>query len=148
MPRAAVVKVRPAENNTRWTLARDEHKQKQTHPPKGAQEVAVWDKMAANGFYFDNRDQSLPRYESYDGSQYSVASGRLSSQAGYRPPESVSNYDGFDFNMPLDDRRSQRISVNTKVRPQQHHGQDAVASHLLYETAMMDSQSFEILEIA
>ena len=142
MPRAQV-KVLPAETKTRWTLARDDD-----HHPDTPQGEA-WAKMAANGFYLNHsRDQSLPRYESYDGSQYSSPSVRMSAQGGYRPPESVSNYDGFDFNMPLDDRRSQRISVNTKLRPQHHQNQDVVSKHLLYETALMDSQTFEILDIA
>jgi SMC interacting uncharacterized protein involved in chromosome segregation len=141
MPRAAV-KVLPAEIKTRWTLSRNDD---DLHTPQGD----AWAKMAANGFYFDsNRDQSLPRYESYDGSQYSSHTPRMSAQGVYQTPESVSNYDGFDFAMPLDDRRSQRISVNTKVRPQHHQNQDVVSKHLLYETALMDSQTFEILDIA
>ena len=146
MPRAQV-RVLPADTKTRWTLSRDDHDDHNPPTPKG--EGDAWATMAANGFYFDNRDQSLPRYESYDGSQYSSqASARMSSQAGYRPPESVSNYDGFDFAMAPDDGRSQRISVNTKVRPQHHPNQDVVSKHLLYETALMDSQTFEILDIA
>ena len=148
MPRAAAIQVKPAEVKTRWTLSRNDPNPP-LHTPDRKENEEVLVKMAANGFYYDNRDQSLPRYSSYDGSQYSEQSGRLSSQAAYRAPESVSNYDGFDFNMALDDRGSHHISVNTKITPRlQQRGQDAVASHLLYETALMDSQTFEILEIA
>ena len=148
MPRAHVLQVRAAEEKTRWTLSsarKDSHSPLQT--PKAALGEGM-SRMQANGFHFDQHEQqhSLPRYESYDGSQYSTASGRMSS-TGWKPPESVNNYDGFDFNMPLDNRAS-RISVNTGVRPQPNHNQDAVSHHLLYETALMDSQTFEILDIA
>ncbi|KAK5173972.1 uncharacterized protein LTR77_001051 [Saxophila tyrrhenica] len=117
-----------------------------------------------NGLYFHD-EQDLPRY-SFDGSQYSESpSAHMSSQPRWKPPPSSNesrnvsnygdNYDGFDaFNFDttarsVGDRASHNISVNTGLRSvSRNGGQDSVSQHLLYETALMDSQTFEILEIA
>lgn len=152
----SAVKVQGAQNKTRWTLARDNDS---SHSPSTPTEVldyrgedSGYFKMQAptNG-YHSEQEHPLPRYESFDGSQYSQPIGsRHTSAAGpWKPPESVNGagpYDGFDFGSHLgSERESQRISVDTRnVRA---HGQDAVSAHLLYETALMDSQSFDILAI-
>ncbi|KAK3724765.1 hypothetical protein LTR37_000813 [Vermiconidia calcicola] len=112
-----------------------------------------------DGHDFGDRHSLRPGYESHDGSQYSDVSGGPRLSAWKPPPESRSvsnNYDGFDFNMglggdPNSHRGSHRISVNTGVRSH-HEGsrnmqQDDISRHLLYETALMDTQAFEILEI-
>jgi chromosome segregation ATPase len=176
MPRAAL-KIQGAPNKTRWTLARSNESTpvrqtfdvavKEDLPGAKEREAAFPVEMQVpqqhqqpNGLYFhDEQQQHLPRY-SYDGSQYSSQSGHMSAQgAPWRGQQGSdvngnygNNYDGFDFNMdgsPVDARASNRISVNTGVRNVQRHAdQDAVSQHLLYETALMDSQAFEMLDIA
>ncbi len=190
MPRAAVrVRVLEAPNRTRWTLAHSNEstpvtatfgevlKDSPTLPRFRINEnmqVPQQQHQQPNGLYpnnhthgqpngeFDFHDEQdhLPRY-SYDGSQYSTLSNRVSTQhqpGQWRPPSSVggrevsNNYDGFNFDMSAQsvaDRASHRISVNTGVSRATRGGveQDSVSQHLLYETALMDSQTFEILEI-
>ncbi|KAF2164627.1 hypothetical protein M409DRAFT_25024 [Zasmidium cellare ATCC 36951] len=51
-----------------------------------------------------------------------------------------------DFKFSVDDQvASHHISLNTNLR---EPGQDVVGRHLLYETALLDTQSFEILDIS
>lgn len=119
----------------------------------------------------------LPRFSdydgSYDGSQYdsshdSMASGRGSGDhlPQWKPPESLSlngggsEFDAFDFHQPpMNERgfdfettttpREERASLTlntTHLRPPQHS--DVVGRHLLYETALLDTQTFDILDIA
>ena len=55
-----------------------------------------------------------------------------------------SHFDDIRFGLD-DSAMSQHIQLNTKVNGGNH---DVVGRHLLYETALLDTQSFEILEMA
>lgn len=138
MPRAAF-KVQGAPNKTRWTLK----------SPTRSIEKEEEANMQANGFHFHD-EPPLPRYESFDGSEYSLpASGRADSSA-WRPPPGTANggyYNDSNYNTPIDERASHTISLNTRVRSQNLASHDAVGQHLLYETALLDSQAFESLDI-
>ena len=138
MPRA-LFKVQGAPTKTRWTLAHDSPVQSPND-----------DKMQANGTYFERQPEPLSRYASYDGSQYSVGSSERMSMAGHRPSGifNSSNSGVFDFNNQAPRQRAtqQPLGVNTRVRS--FHHQDAVGHHLLYETALLDSQTYEVLDIA
>ena len=140
--------VQGAANTTRWTLSSN------TTPaqsPKAFESRVVPDMMQANARYFDRqREHSLPRYESYDGSQYSHASGRFSA-SDYQAPEPMQggNFAEFDFQQQPHMEERASLNVNTRVRSHQHQHQthDSVGRHLLYETALLDTQTFEILEL-
>ncbi|TKA70712.1 hypothetical protein B0A55_07366, partial [Friedmanniomyces simplex] len=82
MPRVAV-KVNAAPNKTRWTLAQNEQSR---YDQKGLELVT---NMQATGPYFDQHEPPLPRYESYDGSQYSVPGLDRTSTASWKPPRAV-----------------------------------------------------------
>ena len=140
MPRA-VVKISAAPNKTRWTLAQSEQRR------LDQKELEVVTNMQANGAYFDQHEPPLPRYESYDGSQYSVPGLDRTSGVSWQPPQVVrsnGHIDDHEYNTPLEERASHQISLNTRMRSQ---NRDVVGQHLLYETAMLDSQPFEVLEI-
>lgn len=149
MPKAGI-RVQSASRSSRWTLAPNDsgsysptaveatvqHQQKQD----GAM-------MQSNGSqYFDQHEPPMSRYQSYDGSQYSVAPGfdRASSLAGFGSVMNGEHYGEYDYNTPLEERASHQISLNTRLRAQNG---DAVGHHLLYETAMLDSQAYELLDI-
>lgn len=107
--------------------------------------------MQTNGHYYDQREHSHSRFHSYDASEYSVASGRESTSS-YKFPEPVTmngigNFSDFDFSttpMNDDDLEVRSITLNTDVRTPTR---DVVGRHLLYETALMDTQHYEILNI-
>ncbi|KAK3066638.1 hypothetical protein LTR53_016932, partial [Teratosphaeriaceae sp. CCFEE 6253] len=141
MPRAGVVRILAAPNKTRWTLAQNEQSR------LNQKDLELVTNMQANGAYFDH-EAPLPRYESYDGSQYSVPGLDRASGASWRPPQPVSrngHRDDFSYNTPLEERASHKIMLDTRVPAP---GRDVVGQHLLYETAMQDSQPFEMLQIA
>jgi predicted nucleic acid-binding Zn-ribbon protein len=139
MPKA-IVKIQGAPNKTRWTLAQQEQA---LYSPK---EIEVVTTMQANGGYYERNETPLPRYESYDGGQYGAAGLGRTASAGWKPPQVVNGHqEDYEYNTPLEERASHQISLNTRVRSQNH---DVVGQHLLYETAMLDSQSFEMLDIA
>ncbi|KAK4891718.1 hypothetical protein LTR27_009726 [Elasticomyces elasticus] len=142
MPRAAKITVSAAPNKTRWTLAQNRQDQEK-------QELVT--NMQANAPYYDHHEQALPKYESFDGSQYSVPGLDRMSTASWKPPMAVNgngngHYDDHEYNTPIEERASHQISVDTRVPRSQER--DIVGQHLLYETAMQDTQSFEILDIA
>ena len=140
MPHTSAFKVQGASTKTRWTLARDS--------PLQSPEAVEADKMQqSNGYGFERHDQPLPQYENYDGSQSQYSTRTSERLSTYRPPEPVNggSFDAFDFNQATQERAPRPISVNTRVRS--FHHQDAVSQHLLYETALMDSQTFEVLDI-
>ncbi|KAK5119764.1 hypothetical protein LTR85_007340 [Meristemomyces frigidus] len=148
MPRAGF-KIASAPRSSRWTLAPNETS---LYSPTAVEATVDQQKqevvmMQTNGSqYFDRHEPPLPRYESYDGSQYSVAHGldRASSQGGFNGMTNGGHYDEYDYNTPLEERASHQISLNTRLRAQNG---DAVGHHLLYETAMLDSQAYELLDI-
>ncbi|KAI7503669.1 hypothetical protein KC367_g1515 [Hortaea werneckii] len=147
MPRA-VVKIQSAPRKSRWTLAPNDTNL--PSPTWAGAEYADRHKektamMQSNGVY---HEPPLPRYESYDGSQYSAPFDRgsfngLSNGGGGGDPYAA---DDITYNTPIEERASHQISLNTRMRAQNHH--DPVGHHMLYETAMMDTQSYEILDMA
>ncbi|GAB1734802.1 hypothetical protein NU195Hw_g8642t1, partial [Hortaea werneckii] len=147
MPRAAV-KIQSAPRKSRRTLAPNESNL--PSPTWAGAEYADRHKektamMQTNGAY---HEPPLPRYESYDGSQYSAPFDRgsfngLSNGGGGGDPYAVED---ITYNTPIEERASHQISLNTRMRAQNHH--DPVGHHMLYETAMMDTQSYEILDMA
>ncbi|KAK0939202.1 hypothetical protein LTR29_009193 [Friedmanniomyces endolithicus] len=140
----AKVSISAAPNKTRWTLAQNEQSGYDDH-----KELELVTNMQANGVNYDHHEPPLPRYVSYDGSQYSNPGMDRTSTASWKPLRSVNgggHHDDYDYNTPLEERASHQISLNTRVRRSQDR--DAVGQHLLYETAMLDSQSYEMLEIA
>ncbi|KAK0314372.1 hypothetical protein LTR91_003096 [Friedmanniomyces endolithicus] len=142
MPRAKV-SVSAAPNKTRWTLAQNEQS------GYDHKELELVTNMQANGVYYDQHEPPLPRYVSYDGSQYSSPGIDRMSTTSWKPARVVNgsgHHEDYDYNTPLEERASHQISLNTRVRRSQDR--DAVGQHLLYETAMLDSQSYEMLEIA
>ncbi|KAK4543013.1 hypothetical protein LTR36_006011 [Oleoguttula mirabilis] len=149
MPRA-VVKIQSAPRSSRWTLGPNDtslYSPKALEAAAGQKQEEEVVRMQTNGSqYFDQREPPLPRYESYDGSQYSVAHGldRASSQGGFNGVTGGGHYNEYDYNTPLEERASHQISLNTQLRAPNG---DAVGHHLLYETAMLDSQAYELLDI-
>ncbi|KAK3675970.1 hypothetical protein LTR78_004162 [Recurvomyces mirabilis] len=162
MPRA-IFKVQGAPNKTRWTLAQKDE-QKDLHSPvqdKEERENVIYaTTMQSNGAYYDRTVSPLPRYESFDGSQYSVPGFEQppsNNNMAWRPPTAVQqqhqqyhgqgkgHFEDFEYNTPLEERASHQISLNTRIRSQ---NEDVVGQHLLYEKAMMDSESYEMLEIS
>ncbi|KAK1814146.1 hypothetical protein LTR12_011504 [Friedmanniomyces endolithicus] len=139
----AKVSISAAPNKTRWTLAQNEQS------GYDHKELELVTNMQANGAYYDQHEPPLPRYVSYDGSQYSNPGMDRTSTASWKPLRAVNgggHHDDYDYNTPLEERASHQISLNTRVR--RSKDRDVVGQHLLYETAMLDSQSYEMLEIA
>ncbi|KAI7270788.1 hypothetical protein KC345_g7330 [Hortaea werneckii] len=146
MPRA-VVKIQSAPRKSRWTLAPNESNLPSPtwagaeYADKYKEKTAM---MQSNGGY---HEPPLPRYESYDGSQYSAPFDRGSFNGlpnGGRGGNPYATED-ITYNTPIEERASHQISLNTRMRAQNHH--DPVGHHMLYETAMMDTQSYEILDM-
>lgn len=94
--------------------------------------------------YFDHTPGPLPKYESYDGNHYSGPLER-GSHGGANGVANGGNYEDDVYNTPVEERASHQIGLNTRMRSQ---NLDAVGHHMLYETAMMDTQSYEILDMA
>ena len=134
MSRTSAFKIAGASNTTRWTL----------ESPLGSVDESA---MQANGNYFahqrtDSPSQVHPPSNGYHRYNTSVSSARTASAQGYRQNGSHDDYAGY--HSPLDERASYQISVNTQLK---RRNTDVVGQHMLYETAMMDSQNFEILDI-
>lgn len=136
MPRA-LVKIQSAQRASRWTLSPN---QTSPYSPDSLQ-----DNMQANGHYFEHHEPPLPRYESFDGSQYSRPQTLTRSSSGGFNGAVNGHYEDYSYNTPLEERASHQISLDTRMRAED---QDTVGQHLLYETAMLDSQSYELLDIA
>ena len=86
-------------------------------------------------------------YEEWD--SYPLTPQRSNSSSEYKPAAqpaalNTSVFNRNDYNSPLEDPASFTMALNTKVRNQ---NQDVVGRHLLYETAMLDSNSFAILTL-
>jgi hypothetical protein len=80
---------------------------------------------------------------------YPLTPQRSNSSSNYKPAahpsglgDSAFNHD--DYNSPAEERAGFTMSLNTKMRNQ---NQDVVSRHLLYETAMLDTNAFQILAI-
>lgn len=129
-------------------------------------------KMQSNGHANANGkpvhyDQHDARYESYDGSGYdSTSSSAQYSTTKPLPPAPLNgqtqggHYGDFDFSPSFDRSESRENSGHfddfafqspmvDDIRLDTHpeNGQDAVGRHLLYETALLDTQAYEILDI-
>nr|POE47229.1 hypothetical protein CFP56_00561 [Quercus suber] len=107
-------------------------------------------KMEANGHYFDQHEPPMSRYDSYDGVAYDRTSATSQDGAGtngvWKPvANGGGHYDDYDYNTPVEERASQRIPLAARAR---NGVQDEVGQHLLYETALYDSQDYAILSIA
>lgn len=86
-------------------------------------------------------------YEEWD--SYPLTPQRSNSSSEYKPAAQPAALDASvfnrnDYNSPPDDQAGFTMALNTKVRNQ---NQDVVGRHLLYETAMLDSNSFAILTL-
>ncbi|KAH9840339.1 Up-regulated During Septation [Teratosphaeria destructans] len=166
MPRG-VVKVAGAPIKTRWTVSQNHSgvlissPQSPTAAPNSLtttsgrekEAVTIMQQQYANGGYSSGRSSSgmeqngmaLPRYESFDGSQYSVATGMA------RQSEFIANgyheTGDYLYGTTMEERASQGLGIDTRTRtPSQNL--DPVGHHLLYENAMVETQSYEILDIA
>lgn len=86
-------------------------------------------------------------WDDYD--SYPLTPQRSNSSSNYKPaakPTGLNGnpYDRKDYHSPPEDRASFTMALNTKMR---NSNQDAVGMHLLYETAMLDSHSYEVLTL-
>jgi predicted nucleic acid-binding Zn-ribbon protein len=86
-------------------------------------------------------------YEEWD--SYPLTPQRSNSSSEYKPSAqpaalNTSAFDRNDYKSQSDDPASFTMALNTKVRNQ---NQDVVGRHLLYETAMLDSNSFDVLTL-
>ena len=84
-------------------------------------------------------------YEDWD--SYPLTPQRSNSSSEYKPAAqpaalNTSAFNRNDYHSPPEDPAAFTMALNTKVRNQ---NQDVVGRHLLYETAMLDSNSFAIL---
>ena len=148
MPRAAF-RVEGAPNKTRWTLTPHAQRDSPVQSPLLDDKESNGARMNVNGHHYgyeQHQEQPLPRYEGlmYDGGQYG-GSRQSSNSHGRMLNGGSGGFDGFDFTM--DDRASRQVSVNTRVQSP-NDASDVMGQHLLYETALLDAQAFEILEIA
>lgn len=133
MPKA-VLKVEAAPDKTRWTLAQNASL---TSPTAESPRVAAMSPTANGSYYGDG-------YDSYDA--FSPTSPRANSM-GWKPNPHAprldsSAFDDVNYNTPLEERASYQISMNSKMRSR---NQDSMGKHLLYETALLDTQAFEVL---
>ncbi|SMY22817.1 unnamed protein product [Zymoseptoria tritici ST99CH_1A5] len=161
------VKIAAGRESVRWS-----HREESLSPsnPLGpdaeatARGARMQKNAAAYADYYDKHDSpQMPRYESYDGSGYE--SSRSSTQQyntnkplprepieHYDQPSSPydepapqdfnANFDDFHFHTPMEEP----AGLNIPARPQSR-SQDAMGRHLLYETALLDTQFYEILDI-
>ena len=132
------VRVQGASKKTRWTLVRNDSALSSPSKLDGGV-------MPVNGQFHDSRAPTRPGYESYDGSGYgsgSPVSERTNSDNWNHAPAAITaNFEDFNFSSAFDQRTSHPTERHVPVN------QDAVGQHLLYETAMMDTHSFEILDL-
>lgn len=171
MPRSPAVKIAGARSHTQWTLSKDSASLSVSSFGTRAEEEAV--KMESNGHANANGkpqyfDQHNSRYEAYEGSGYGSSRSSLAQYSSSKPlpapPLNVQghsgHYDGFDFSPSFDEPRPRETSGrfddfafqppmldDIRLDPGQEHEQDAVGRHLLYETALLDTQAYEIIDI-
>ncbi|OQO11255.1 hypothetical protein B0A48_05511 [Cryoendolithus antarcticus] len=124
------LKVSAAPNSTSWTLSQSQADQQHYEQDMPSM---------ANGAYGGHDDEGYGTYPSTN----------RTNSAGWKPSPAPAQTNGyangnFDYNTPLEERSSHQISLNTRVRSQ---GKDPVTKHLLHETALLDTQGFEILTI-
>ncbi|WPH00267.1 Hypothetical protein R9X50_00309100 [Acrodontium crateriforme] len=142
MPRAPHA-VQEAPSTTHWTLGKHD-------TPLQSPSASDRASMQATHYPSHMRDLPSPRYDSYEGSDYGAPLAHTTSlgwKGGHSMGQSITGrdlYEDYDYSPPTDERDTQRISVNTRVRPQ---NTDEVGQHLLYETALLDSQSYDIMQI-
>jgi len=147
-----------------------------THWSKGSSSLSVSSlgtrgedeagKMQSNGLASAN---GKPLYfENYDGSgdDSSTASSAQYPTSKPLPPAPLNgqahggHYDDFDFSPSFDEPQARENSGrfddfsfqspmvdDIRLDTRQEDGQDAVGRHLLYETALLDTQAYEILDI-
>ena len=144
MPRTASIQIVGATNKTRWTL--DRRNDSPVHSPLTSSERER--KMQANGNYFAHQRNASSSQGQYNGhhtrQSESTSSSRMGS-SGYGQPNGGGGHEDYGYHSRADQRESYQISVNTQLK---RRNTDMVGQHLLYETAMMDSQEFEILSIS
>ncbi|KAF1822305.1 uncharacterized protein K489DRAFT_358426 [Dissoconium aciculare CBS 342.82] len=103
----------------------------------------------AGHFNFPSHEQQAPStYEGYDNYESGYGS-PVSSREGaiqWKSPTAVNDhYDDYNnFANAIGDATTHQISVDTRVRSPNH---DAVGRHLLYETALLDTHHYEVLDI-
>jgi hypothetical protein len=103
----------------------------------------------AGHFNFPSHEQQAPStYEGYDNYESGYGS-PVSSREGamqWKSPTAVNgHYDDYNnFTNAIGDATTHQISVDTRVRSPNH---DAVGRHLLYETALLDTHHYEVLDI-
>lgn len=145
MPRGAALKIQGASTQTRWILAPNDI-------TLGTPKVPNFSMQTTNGnFHFDDNHQASPvvyeGYDAYDGSGYDSPASSRGDSAQWKHATAVNggHYDDYpSYNHAIDDRANHQISLNTRVLSP---SQDAVGRHFLYETALLDTQHFEILDI-
>lgn len=145
MPRTASIQIAGAPIKTRWTLEKKRQDSPVQSPPtSGGRER----KMQANGNYFAHQrgpsSASQQQYNGYHTRQSESTSSSRMGSSGWGQPNGVSPHEDYGYHSRDDQRESYQISVNTQLK---RRNTDLVGQHLLYETAMMDSQAFEILDI-
>nr|POE74615.1 hypothetical protein CFP56_37146 [Quercus suber] len=139
-----VFKVQEAPNRTRWMLSMNSEPILSSLAYDGGTA-----KMEADGHYFDQHEPPLSRYESYDSASYDGASATSQNGAAvngaWKPTANGGgHYDDYEYNTPIEERASHRVPLNSRPR---NGVQDEVGQHLLYETALYDSQNYAILSI-
>nr|OQO29358.1 hypothetical protein B0A51_03140 [Rachicladosporium sp. CCFEE 5018] len=124
------LKVSAAPNSTSWTLSQSQADQQ--HYEQGMPSMA-------NGAYGGHDDEGYGTYSSTN----------RTNSAGWKPNPVHAQTNGYangniDYNTPLEERPSHQISLDTRARSQE---QDPVTKHLLRETALLDTQGYEVLTI-
>ncbi|KAK6435034.1 hypothetical protein LTR95_008783 [Oleoguttula sp. CCFEE 5521] len=125
------LKVSAAPNSTSWTLSQNQ---------AGQQHYEQEMPSIANGAYGGHEDEGYGTYSS---------TMNRTNSAGWKPSPGHGQTNGYangnvDYTTPLENRASHQISLNTRIRSQE---QDPVSKHLLHETALLDTQGYEILTI-
>jgi hypothetical protein len=143
MPKGAVLKIQGASTQTRWALTQDDTSLSKPEAPR------VTMQEANSHFDFPSHEQQTQSpYDGYDGygSGYgSPASSRDETMRWKSPAAVKGHYDDYNsFANGIGEASNHQISVDTRVRSPNH---DAVGRHLLYETALLDTHQFQILDI-
>jgi hypothetical protein len=133
MPTAQIAAAR---ERVHWTYSTEIPHRDSTEATTGGEGMQKNELELAHGDKHDS--PQMPRYESYDGSGYE--SSRSSTQVYGTSATANRNEDNFQFHTPMEEPTSLSL-------PPQRRSQDAMGRHLLYETAMLDTQSYEILDI-
>jgi hypothetical protein len=143
MPKGAVLRIQGASTQTRWTLTQDD-----TSLSKPEALKATMQETAGRFDFPSHEQQTQSPYDGYDGygSGYgSPVSSREEAMRWKSPIAVKDHYDDYNsFSNGIGEASNHQISVDTRVRSPNH---DAVGRHLLYETALLDTHQFEILDI-